>query len=1394
MKLRAYLVLPFLVAIAFGEVVWSEEPAVAVKPTPDAYVDDSFEAGELLGRMRLLAEQGQWLQASRLADALFAEHGARLVRGDGGGYSSVAKRVGNLLADWPENGIRVYRGAFERRAKDAYKAALHARDVDALADVMDRYFVTSAAAAVADAMSELCMESGRFAEAERVCERIIASHPDRDRLKPAFVARLAILAAAAGREREAQERLAEYERILSGVPITWSGHQLPLATVVDAVLSDVRALGHGADDARWPCFAGSPARNRPGEFVIDRLALLWRFDKFAPGTLAGAADDGETGATHDIREAGKLLMLHPVADASRLYFQDADDIWGIDRTAGTQVWHYSVGSSASGRDGGSDGATAQWYAPTVFRDRLYACTGFETVPYYGYEAALRTTAAVCLDAATGRLIWRTDPSAMGVDREKVGFGSSPLVTVDGVFVLARRRRTFGFEDCYLVRLDTDDGHVVFQTHLGSGSVGGFGYRQATLSLPALDGGVVYVCSNLGTVAAVSARTGRVEWLTPYSRRSETDRRALMRSSELDVAPWHINPVVVAGQRVICRPLDASPLMIVDRRDGHILHTLDETKVGRVQTILGTDERSLYLLVEVNESSRVVGVDLASAEIAWQADLPDDARVLGRGVLSGDAVLLPTSVGLCAFDARNGSRTMEAWPEESSGNLLAMRGQLVVAGNDHVSAYGRKVEVWDRLRHAMADRPDDPAPALELSEIAFRSGRRAEGFDLLLDAAVRFDRFRERDTPVTMQRLFTDCMWYASEWVVQNDEDRTRVRTLYERAAGFAPDTAAHVAYRLRFADFLISAGDPSRAVDLCQQILSDRSLRDQPWQPESDGNTAEQAARRRIDSIIERYGRSVYAAYDMEAREWFEAARQSGNTELLDRLLRTRPLATVVSEAMALKSRLLGERGDHWAAVRLLADVLHRSPQAADAPEHIRRIADLCALAGRDDKAHRWMSKAVHAYPRARFAIGDRRVSASEYRDRFKISEQRRHRLTPNLRHTFERFFDFDAELMSPLFGTDRATDPQNVYVYGDDAVHAFSARTGDARWPTAASCSKRPTLLWADTETVVLGTHYEVMGLNASDGTRKWSAGGRPVEADDASVDPESVTNIYSHALDGDRLFIITDDGQAACVDIATGRLHWRAAFEHKPQGPAVMSDRWIAYPTRSFKRPAVFVANAEDGRGGRLIVSDVDETILASHVSADGLLLVVSAQSVAAYELETGLELWRKRIGGSIVKATVAVDIDAVYLSDDGSRISKFSKYNGSRLWRSEPLFTVGMHDAELRLVDERVLVLSEKGFIAIDPVDGRTMWETDVDSNVSLYRRFTTDRYVVAVDAPSIEHDGPYRAIFFDLQGTGAIVPPSPIDLGPLRDVRRVLVRDGAMIVQTGRNLFGWSDDQD
>ena len=191
------------------------------------------------------------------------------------------------------------------------------------------------------------------------------------------------------------------------------------------------------------------------------------------------------------------------------------------------------------------------------------------------------TELACLDLHTGRPLWRVNQDSVGgsvsriatrcraVGRAESGArGRTPpaIIWVRGLLSLRlfHRQRRIHFS------------HTPGQRYGRARS----GAEQPTMSIPAMDDDTVFICSNLGSVAAVSLHTGAVRWLLLYERRLEdtVDDGQVWSSQEL--RSWEFNPLILVNNRVCVLPNDSDRLFVIGKETGTTLDKLSTRRPRR----------------------------------------------------------------------------------------------------------------------------------------------------------------------------------------------------------------------------------------------------------------------------------------------------------------------------------------------------------------------------------------------------------------------------------------------------------------------------------------------------------------------------------------------------------------------------------------------------------------------------------------------------------------------------------------------------------------------------------------------------------------------------------------------------------------------------------------------
>lgn len=1388
---------------SFAAVAAGQEPPVAERAEglraaaqhTDVYLNDSFEADEWIGKAVRQAERGDWAAACTHLRRVIQEHADKLSRAADGRYVSVVDRVNDMVAAWPAEGLTVYRRQVGPEAREQFLQARREGRIGRLLSVADRYFCTTSGAEATDLAGRMALEAGHFALAGRAFERLLRDHPDRQRLAESAQGRLALVHACRGDREAARQMIA-----LAGddAVLEWMGQSRRLADLVESLVGEFRPATSADEGFCWPTFGGDARRNRRTSFKVDRpLAVLWRADGI--GQVADVPEDELSTSFRRAVEKGRFLEMNPVIARDLVFVQDAQHVWALHFNSGTPAWRYAGLATATDQFLAADSELPRWYGLTVADGRVYACLGREVIPYYGYEAAENASALVCLDAASGDEVWRAERAGLASSDDEIEFESSPIVSGGQVYVVARRKRAFGFQDCFLYRLDASTGEVLGRTHLGSASTGGFGYRRPTLTTPSLHEDIVYVTTNLGAVASVDGYTGRVRWLRLYDRISEGRWRREGRGDTRELSPWQYNATVCTGQRLLTLPTDADVMLVLNCDTGDVMHAVRIAELADVQTLLGAEDNLVY-----GVGTKAFCYDLEAGAMVWEASLPGGAEVLGRGTLTAEQLLVPTRAALYAFDRSGKLVTTQPWEiPEDAGNLLAGPGVLLVTGNDRVTAYARKQEVLQRLRQRMADSPQAPAAALDLSEVLFRTGDTVQAVEVLDQAIERAGGFARSIEPVIRKRIFENCLSFANSLEQGTRPDFELVDRMYERASQCPEDTPDHLTYRLQWAEMLERAERWAEAVALYQQIVSDRTLREARirW-GEEQANAAGQLAERRIGRLIDERGTAVYARFEKQAAALVAAGRAAGDLELLARAVEAYPNARAAAVALRARGELLRERGMPVEAAQSFYAALFRFPGEADAPDLLRLIADCYADAGRPEVAWRWLTKAAREHPSATVRLDGRSVTFSEYRDylgdvRDRVEPARPRISLPLVAQSKERpdAFVEPAWLLVPLFTDEPGTSWQRFVVYTGQALRAYETATGAEVWDEPAACRDRPDLVLATPSRVVLATRYEVFALDAATGALVWQRGKRPGRVDDPDAEPEDFASFVGLAVEGGRLLAAREDGYVACAEIESGASVWERTLDHHPFGPMALNAEWVAYQSLRFGEPLYCVLHADSGKIAQVI--EPGDGRQAEHLlfSLEGNLIAVTSQTVQCYIPATGRRLWQIELGEGLATGTVRLDVDGLYLSDDGQHIEKLRLSDGRPIWQSElPAGRErrGLDNMTLDLQGGQVVVSTERSVYALSAVDGRILWEGMVRRGVRFRHRFITEAFFVGIDAPPEHFEDQHTAYFYDIRNASGLIPADGgiRELGVFEDVKGIFIGDGGLIVQDGRRLVRWT----
>lgn len=1350
------------------------DPQLAPRGAPsDVYVNDSFEAGDAIGKAAEQARRGRWPEAAALLQRAADLEPDRVIRLAPGQYAGLQQHIADIIAGWPEDGLIAYRDRAERSIREALQECGDGCSLEWMLLLFDRYFPTASAGTLAHRIAQIAIEEADLDLAARVYQRVLDAHPDRLALGDDYRPMLSIVRAMQGRTATDADAAIEAR-------LRWMGVEHSLAEIRPQATTIFEALRAPPSTADWPLLGGDNLRSRTSPAELEEPALLWRFGAApAPPLSDGSSFTGAMAGTS---------FLSPTVVGDIVVVQAFRSVTALRATTGAVVWRYGPDSDTVGPSDDFGDRPAGMETPTIAGGRVYASLPTDADPFYGSSSNSRPSAIACVDLSTGRQIWRTEARQFGDGSGEMVFDASPLVDHGRVYVVGRKRRSFGFEDCYLFAFDSANGSLVFRTHLGSASTGTFGSRPVTTSVPAKYGDTVFVATNLGSVAAVSAHTGSVRWLRLYPRQvADSDGN---QWSGRDLPPWAANPVLWSDGRLHVLPTDNRELLVFDATTGERSALPASPDLGEVDTLVGAVGNV------VCAAGRVVScVNTDQGEVAWSVPLEPDEQLVGRGVWTAKGTLvIPTSRGLAQYQVRDGSRELFPWERGGhGGNIVAVRDRLFVGGLGTVSAYARRSEMWQALRERMKAFERDPVPAIELAEVAMRSSDVEQALAALAEG-VRRAELVGRPAPDLQRRIYEDSLLLADALLASGRAMQATIETLQLYATTYAPDAPAQLDQRIQFAMVFERAGLPEPAVRLMQQVLRDRSLRDVV--ATRFQRPGAELARDAIDRLIERSGRAVYATFDAEAKAALDSARAVGDLGALAAILDNFPNSDAAPLSLLAQADILLTQNRPMAAAKALVRTYVRYPQLPDRPILLRRVADAYERAGKPQQAYRWLNRAAREFPQYRFDAGGRSTTFAQYRDRLGDVRAAVDPVRPVVELPLAASEPVElpggTSLLAPRFADDPSNRWSRYFCADNERVTAFDSRTGAPAWKEPALIGTAVELLVATDEVAAFASTDELFAIAVATGERRWTLGRPPRMAERPDDDWEHGQGIRSCDLEQDRLVCVRDGGEMFSLSIRTGTVHWVQTYRPTAVGPVRILDPWVVYHIQQDGAAVICLVDLETGKWIDAIPTQESRPIEAIYVPLDGQLLTLTSQTMACYDTEVRAWRWQTSLDGHVRRSSLLFDLDSVFLSDDGYHVRRFSLETGRMEWESARLQQRGGGDISVDRIGPTLIVTTSLGVTALDSVDGRTLWEGTTPARPRFTRRFITRHYVGVLDTPPADaREGDTSLIFYDHRNASGLIPRDGgiIDMGRLTDVRQILALEGSIVIQNGSSLISY-----
>ncbi len=636
-----------------------------------------------LERIKAYLADRQWDEAVETLQRVMESAEDKLLGVTERRYISV-RDYGHLqLAALGDEALRLYRNRVDPLARKWYEEGVEHRNRGPLLSVLREAFAGRWGDDALLALGEMALESGDYTQARWYWERILPTelpagvprtwpgYPDTD-LDPAAVrARLVMTSILEGSTARGRDELAQLKRLHGDARGRFGGREVNYTEALEAMLADSAAWPVPEPSSDWPTFAGSTLRNTTTRKMIDTGPVAWRI------ALGGSDIEAKPGAA---------LGFHPVLVGGMVLVNNLREIMAVDAADGKPVWKGSKPviyrpefEGAAGMLSVPSGAlgTPQ-YTMTVSDGKLYArmgspVTGLPVQPM----RSVRPGHLVCLDLASqGWLMWKIMPE------KGWAFEGSPVVEGRNVYIAMRRNDVR--PQAYVACFDAQTGRRRWRRFICGAETPARGLtHQITHNLLSLAAETLYFNTNLGAIAALSARDGAVKWVSLYPR-------ALTGDLAKPAPHWRrqLNPCLVDHGTLLVAPADSPRIFAFDAATGQMLWQTD-TKVQDVQHLLGTTDEHLIAAGSKLYWIALDGAQRGRIKHVWP-DGPEKPGY-GRGILAADNVLWPTRERIYVFDQKTArpKRVIDLVPYGvTGGNLLVASGRLLIATATELIALDR----------------------------------------------------------------------------------------------------------------------------------------------------------------------------------------------------------------------------------------------------------------------------------------------------------------------------------------------------------------------------------------------------------------------------------------------------------------------------------------------------------------------------------------------------------------------------------------------------------------------------------------------------------------------------------------------------------------------------------
>ncbi|MFQ5410890.1 MAG: PQQ-binding-like beta-propeller repeat protein [Phycisphaerae bacterium] len=821
------------------------------------------DAESWLKRAKVAAEREDWKLAADTLERLIDKHGDRTVSLDEEHYYSALHLAREQIAQWPPEGLAVYRVLYDPEAKRLFERAKKSYDFHALREIARKYPLTTPGPEAIHLLATWLLDRRQPSEAIELLDRLTRL-PHHTIPRWQILQKLTVAQTLADQRTRAASTLQKLIKLgdESGtkLPEDWQTRIETTRRFYEDVKLNSGAAASVLTVTVWPHSLGNASRGgrmAPIEPVITR-------DDDLSGPLPGA----ERLKKHTVQKVslrkGRPPVWQAVSDGHRLFVTCPGGLLARDLSTFGFLWQavpkyrprnqeINRFRQAAGFGGWNPYYEAKNTTPrldtlstdTLFREyRGAVSTAFglvfvieqsgtkgEQLPSkqgvapdnrgVGEEDLAEPNTLRAYETETGRAVWtKGRGSAPDDPLRHAHFKAVPIAV--GSYLVA---------PCILggdfaLAVMNPDGTVVRKVLIGTGRSSLFP-MNGTLQ-PTVHDGTIYVPTGAGQLSALSAYDFSLRWLTRYERERNLEPPIVggrvwggVPRGHAQPDEWLSSPPLIAGGLVLLAPHDSDQLLAFDRQDGTKRWAFPR---GDHRLLIGTDNTRVVIA-----GRHVEAIDLATGRSVWTYDA---VKPSGRAAICGEKVLVPTESGLVRLNLATGRPIGETQAtDEAFGNLLAIDGSLYSIGIDRISKYPDPVQSRALAMARLEKNPQDVEAIIRLAWLIMLS----EDWHGALSMLDRAESEMGDPPPLTLGPVDLPSIQAEKELLTRIGHLRVRAllklatnseseenRELYTKAVASARSPGDRVRAGLALCEFLADRGELlesfTRGLALLQQV------------------------------------------------------------------------------------------------------------------------------------------------------------------------------------------------------------------------------------------------------------------------------------------------------------------------------------------------------------------------------------------------------------------------------------------------------------------------------------------------------------------------------------------------------------------------------------------------